>query len=194
MHYSYVKAHVLFAFLTILPAIASTQNITPSTPSLDPYDLTGVSCSSQGLSAVCVAGGACCADNTCCGVGLQCVKDSSTGGYGCEASKTSSDVNAPSISFQSGFSFLPSFFPSSNRNQRSPGGPGTVKENVKHTFTYTSIHFKQNRADTMTTASHQASPTATTKTKNSPANWSDLRHRAIFLCRQGNRVLRRLGL
>ena len=105
--YSYVRQNVLFAFSTLLPAIATTQNITPSTPSLDQYNYTAVSCSSQGLSAYCIAGGACCADNTCCGVGLQCVSDSSTGGYGCEASKPSSGVNAPSsVSFLLFLSFI----------------------------------------------------------------------------------------
>ena len=106
MH-SYVRQNILFAFLTLLLAIATTQSITPSTPSLDPYDLIGVSCSSQGLSAYCIAGGACCADNTCCGVGLQCVSDSSTGGYGCEASKPSSSVNAPSSVSLPLFLFFP---------------------------------------------------------------------------------------
>ena len=150
MH-SYVRQNILFTFLTLLPAIITSQNITPSTPSLDQYTYTAVSCSSQGLSAYCIAGGACCADDTCCGVGLQCVSDSSTGGYGCEASKPSSSVNAPSSLSFSLFLFL--FFP--NR-------PIYICLRIQMLQT--------NRVDPTTIASLQASLAATTKKKNGPAN------------------------
>lgn len=66
------------------------QALTSSTPSLTPTNLIGVSCASSGLSSYCIAGGDCCPDSTCCGIGLQCVADSSTNGYNCQSSPSSS--------------------------------------------------------------------------------------------------------
>ena len=150
MH-SYVRQTTLFTFLTLLPAITTSQNITPSTPSLDQYDLTAVSCSSQGTSAYCIAGGACCADNTCCGVGLRCISDSSTGGYGCEASKPSSNVNAPSSVS------LPLFL-----SLIVPNRPIYICLRIQM--------FQTNRVDPTTAASLQVSLAATIKMKNGPAS------------------------
>lgn len=89
-----------FILLSLTCACAHAQVLTSSTPSLTSTDITGVSCAVHGLSSYCIAGGACCLDSTCCGVGMLCVASTTTNGYDCEASNQSGSVGAP-VAFSS---------------------------------------------------------------------------------------------
>lgn len=88
---------IIFSFALALICAQSTS----STPSLTSTNLLGVSCASYGLSSYCIAGGACCPDSTCCGIGMRCIASSTTSGYDCEESNQSSSVRNPNIHFRS---------------------------------------------------------------------------------------------
>jgi hypothetical protein len=85
------------ALLSLACAFVYAQTLTSSTPSLTSTDLTGVSCAVYGLSSYCIAGGACCLDSTCCGIGMQCVASTTSNGYNCERSSSSNSVSIPSL-------------------------------------------------------------------------------------------------
>lgn len=92
---------ILTLLLLITLPFINAQTLTPSTPSLTSTNLIGVSCAIYGLSSYCIAGGACCLDSTCCGIGMQCVASTTTDGYNCEpSSSSSSGVCVPVFRFE----------------------------------------------------------------------------------------------
>lgn len=70
-------------------------------PSFTSTNLLGASYASYGLSSYSIAGGACCPDSACRGIGIQCVTSSTNSGYDCEELNQSSSVRNLNLRFRS---------------------------------------------------------------------------------------------